>query len=113
MNIRRNLLVLAVVAFASGCSMRVSGMLYDSVTGEIVTKCGITVGPRYYRVGPTGHYDVRAKAEWKKMVFVAPGYETKTVDIDLTKGRFPNMNIAMDPVKEPEQAPPCRAEAKK
>lgn len=86
--------ILATLVLAGCTTLRVQGLVYDEETSDGISTCGITVGPRYYHVDTAGHYDVKARKDWKTMTFVAPGYETKIVTIQATN-RYPNINVAM------------------
>jgi len=87
---------LAVLLLAGCTTVRVAGMVYDEATGDWINSCGITTGPKYYHTDSAGHYNLKTRADWKSMTFVAPGYETKSIPVDGSK-RFANVNVGLVP----------------
>lgn len=115
--IRKLVLPLLCALAVSACtSVRVQGFVTDAVTGEPISTAGITIGQRYAHVDTAGHYIISAKKTWKNLQLVAPGYEPKTMTIDLSKARAPRVDVQMTPRKPPKvhvmEAPPKASEKK-
>lgn len=101
---RKQTVVALICALAvSACtSVRVQGFVTDENTGEPIGTAGITIGERYAHVDSAGHYLMNVRKTWKNMELVAPGYETKTMTVDLSKSRAPQVNVQMTPKKAPK-----------
>jgi hypothetical protein len=89
-----------VFAFVlSGCAMRVSGFVTDSVTGDPVQRGTLTVGDRYASIDSAGHYSIKTRFNTRdKFVFAAPGYVTQTVKVKRSQElRFREFDIRLVP----------------
>jgi hypothetical protein len=87
-----------LVMLVAGCtSMRVTGNITDSVTGDVVPNCGVTIGPRYISADGAGHFVVNARKSWGKLDVVCAGYEPQSVEVDSSQSRYPTISILMTP----------------
>jgi hypothetical protein len=92
-----------VLAFAlSGCAMRVSGFVTDSVTGDPVQRGTVKVGDRYAPIDSAGHFSIKTRFNTRdRFVFAAPGYVTQTVKVKHSQEqRFRDLDIRLVPESE-------------
>jgi hypothetical protein len=108
---RQTVVALCCALALSACtSIRVQGFVTDEKTGEPVGTAGVTLGERYTHVDTAGHYVLNVRKYWKNMQVVAPGYEIRTMKVDLSGHRAPQINVQMTPKPMPKvhvmEAPP-------
>ncbi|HYC53685.1 MAG TPA: hypothetical protein VEL28_01930 [Candidatus Binatia bacterium] len=89
------IVALCTALLVSGCSMRVSGKVTDSETGEPIGVCAVKIGPRTMRTDPLGNYAVNAEKSWDVIEFLAPDYEPMTAQVDSSQTRYPVIDVAL------------------
>lgn len=89
---------IALLVLATGCAMRVTGVVRDASTGIPIGGAVLTANDGRDRLStsdPSGRYAVKTDWEPSTLVVSAPGYVTKSVTVPDTQ-RFPVVYIDLE-----------------
>ena len=91
------IVILALVAGALGCAMRVRGAVTDARDGRPIPGAFVTSDcyPSAVATDARGRYDLKTRWSTCTLTVFAPGYNTRVVTVDLEDTRYPRQDVVL------------------